>query len=142
MKEQFTDACVFSMHKIIVANFQQTNSHDNASHYQLFTHKRGAGGGERRRERKTLFTHTQYDINIDHRACYFATLTATRPIQNQCVKEVILFEVPSSTEWYFPSQFSPNIFIDISSEISTKIKVLKFHKNEIKDFPHPDQKKQ
>ena len=93
-------------------------------------------------ERKTLFTHTHYDINIDHRACYFATLTATRPIQNQCVKEVILFEVPSSTEWYFPSQFSPNIFIDISSEISTKIKVLKFHKNEIKDFPHPDQKKQ
>lgn len=113
---------------LVITNFLRTNG--------------GRGGGERRRERKTLFTHTQYDINIDHRACYFATLTATRPIQNQCVKEVILFEVPSSTEWYFPSQFSPNIFIDISSEISTKIKVLKFYKNEIKDFPHPDQKKQ
>lgn len=86
---------------------------------------------------KVVYTHSHYDINIDHRACYFATLTATRPVQNQSVKEVISFEVPSSTEWYFPLQFSPNIFIDISGEISTKIKALKFYKNEIKDFPHP-----
>ena len=31
--------------------------------------------------------------------------------KNSNVKEVISFEVPSSTEWYFPQKFSPNIFV-------------------------------
>lgn len=84
-----------------------------------------------------VYTHSPYDINVDHKACYNATLTATRPKKNQRVKQVISFEVSSSTEWYFPTQFSPNIFIDISKEISIKIKALKAYKNEIKKFPHP-----
>ena len=50
---------------------------------------------------------------------------------------MISFEVPSSTEWYFPSKFSPNMFIDINKELSTKIKALSAYKTEINDFPHP-----
>lgn len=85
----------------------------------------------------TIFTHTQYDVNVDHRALYEATITATRPSSNSSVKEIISFEVPSSTEWYFPSKFSPNIFIDISKELPFKLKALKEYKTEIKKFPHP-----
>ncbi len=84
-----------------------------------------------------VYTHSQFDINVDHRALYFATITATRPKKNQNIKEVISFEVPSSTEWYFPASFSPNLFVDISQEIQFKLKALKAYKNELQKFPHP-----
>ena len=84
-----------------------------------------------------VFTHSQHDVNIDHRMIYDATITATRPFSKFKVKEVISFEVPSSTEWYFPSKFSPNMFIDINKELPTKIKALSAYKTEINNFPHP-----
>lgn len=84
-----------------------------------------------------IFTHSQNDINVDHRMLYDATITATRPHSKYQVKEVISFEVPSSTEWYFPAKFSPNMFIDISKELATKIRALSAYKTEIRDFPHP-----
>lgn len=85
----------------------------------------------------TVYTHSQYDVNIDHRILYDATITATRPTPNGNVKEVISYEVPSSTEWYFPSRFSPNIFVDISKELSVKINALMAYKNEVRKYPHP-----
>lgn len=84
-----------------------------------------------------IYTHSEHDINVDHRALYYATITATRPRPNLSVKKVISFEVPSSTEWYFPQKFSPNIFVNIEKELSFKIKALKQYKNEIRKFPHP-----
>jgi len=66
-----------------------------------------------------------------------ATLTATRPQKNSKIKEVISFEIPSSTEWFFPLEYSPNIFVDISKEIKSKFLALKKYKNEIREFPHP-----
>jgi LmbE family N-acetylglucosaminyl deacetylase len=84
-----------------------------------------------------IFTHSPYDVNVDHRSIYHATLTATRPNSSYSVPEVISFEVPSSTEWYFPNNFQPNIFIDISKELKFKLNALKAYKTEIKKFPHP-----
>lgn len=86
---------------------------------------------------ETVYTHSQYDVNVDHRILYNATVTATRPTPKCKVKQVISFEIPSSTEWYFPSSFSPNIFVDISKEIHVKIKALLAYKNEVREFPHP-----
>jgi len=85
----------------------------------------------------TVYTHSKFDINVDHRALYNATLTATRPRNKSNIKDVISFEVPSSTEWDFPSQFSPNIFVDISNELSSKLNALKQYKTELEKFPHP-----
>ena len=84
-----------------------------------------------------VYTHSLHDVNVDHRILYNATLTATRPIVGCKVKEVITFEIPSSTEWYFPASFSPNIFVNIEKELSYKIKALKAYTTEIHDFPHP-----
>ena len=53
------------------------------------------------------------------------------------IKDVISFEIPSSTEWYFPAEFSPNIFVDITKEFTSKTNALKKYKNEIREFPHP-----
>ena len=84
-----------------------------------------------------VFTHSMFDVNVDHRSLYLATLTATRPKKGTKIKKVYAFEIPSSTEWYFPTQFSPNTFVDISNEIKAKIQAIKKYKNELEAFPHP-----
>lgn len=88
-------------------------------------------------EPEIVFTHSDSDLNIDHRIIHNATLTATRPIKSSPVKDVISFEIPSSTEWNFTSSFSPNMFVDISKELKFKLKALSKYENELKKFPHP-----
>ena len=83
-----------------------------------------------------IYTHHFHDLNVDHRTVFNAVMTATRPIRLN-VKEIISFEVLSSTEWNYPMQFSPNYFVDIKSQLSAKIKAMKSYKNEIRNFPHP-----
>ena len=79
-------------------------------------------------------------MNIDHEIVSRAVITATRPKPNFCVKNVLLFETLSSTEWNFnfkKKSFSPNFFVDISKNINTKIKAAKKYKKEINAWPNP-----
>jgi len=84
-----------------------------------------------------IYTHTKNDINVDHRAIFNATITATRPTAKLNVKKVICFEVPSSSEWNFGDTFSPNIFVEIKKELAYKTKAIEAYKTELKKFPHP-----
>lgn len=86
---------------------------------------------------KIIFTHHYNDLNIDHRLAYEATITAARPIFDSNVKSIISFEAISSTDWRKPYKFNPNMYMNISNEIESKIRSLKAYKNEIRDFPHP-----
>lgn len=83
-----------------------------------------------------VYTHHHGDLNVDHRITYEATLTACRPIDNS-VKEIISFEIPSSTEWNYPTSFNPNYFINITKQLDKKIKAMEAYKSEIRKFPHP-----
>ena len=83
-----------------------------------------------------IYTHHYNDLNIDHRVIFNATLTACRPVDS-VVKEIIAFEVLSSTEWNYPAKFNPNYFVNIKTQLSAKIKAMQAYKNEIRDFPHP-----
>jgi LmbE family N-acetylglucosaminyl deacetylase len=88
----------------------------------------------------TIFTHHNGDINRDHRVVFEATMVATRPFPGQRVKQVLLYETVSSTEWGHPSitpSFEPNIFINISETLETKIKAFSYYESEVKPFPHP-----
>ncbi len=84
-----------------------------------------------------IYTTPQNDVNVDHQKVFASTLVATRPYKNSILQEVISYEIPSSTEWFFSSQFSPNVFVDISKEFASKIEAIKAYKNEIREFPHP-----
>tara|TARA_Y100000590_G_scaffold43848_1_gene46706 strand:- start:30233 stop:30943 length:711 start_codon:yes stop_codon:yes gene_type:complete len=83
-----------------------------------------------------IYTSHFGDLNIDHKTVYESVLTACRPI-GLFVKEIITFEILSSTEWSFSYDFQPNYFIEIEKELPKKIKAMKIYKNEIRDFPHP-----
>ncbi len=84
-----------------------------------------------------IYTHYKNDLNIDHKITFDAVLTATRPIENNSVKEIYSFEILSSTEWNYPISFSPNVFFDISTTIEMKLKALSLYKREIRNPPHP-----
>ena len=65
----------------------------------------------------TIFTHYKNDLNIDHRKVFEAVITATRPFKNTFIKNLLSFEITSSTELsYSKNQFNPNFFIDIKDK--------------------------
>lgn len=88
----------------------------------------------------TIFTHHGGDLNIDHSITHRATITATRPITGNCVKQIYTYEVPSSTEWgfgQFNKVFQANVFIDISGTLEKKIEAMEIYETESRRFPHP-----
>jgi len=84
-----------------------------------------------------IFTHYKNDLNIDHKKTYEAVITTTRPIENETVKTIYSFEVLSSTEWNYPTTFSPNVFFDISRTFKKKIEAMACYKSELRNYPHP-----
>ena len=87
-----------------------------------------------------IYTHFPSDLNVDHRLLSEAVLTATRPMPGQGVKKVFFFEVPSSTDWKFGGSehlfFSPNVFVNIESTLSQKMRALAHYQSEMRPFPH------
>ena len=84
-----------------------------------------------------VITHSDNDVNLDHRTVYQASLQSTRPTNENKIKCLLSFEILSSTEWKFKKIFEPNYFYCIDKTINKKIKALKRYKSEIKNFPHP-----
>jgi LmbE family N-acetylglucosaminyl deacetylase len=88
----------------------------------------------------TVYTHHPGDLNIDHVITARAVLTATRPVAGCPVREVYMGEVPSASEWAFQSfapVFRPNVFVDVSETIETKIEAMRRYEGEARAFPHP-----
>lgn len=84
-----------------------------------------------------VFTHSRKDLNVDHRVAYNAVMTATRPVPKESVKRLYSFPIASSTEWNYPTSFSPNYFVDIAGKLSRKIASLKEYSAEMRNYPHP-----
>jgi N-acetylglucosamine malate deacetylase 1 len=91
-----------------------------------------------------VLTHFQEDVNQDHRTVFRAVMVAARPIEGTTVRKLMCFETPSSTEWAPPfagSVFAPNVFVDISNTLSTKLEAMRCyedtHSNEMRPYPHP-----
>ena len=89
---------------------------------------------------KTIYTHYENDLNIDHQIVNKAVITATRPQKKSSVKNIFFYEIPSSTEWKIDTKskiFNPNWFEDISLYKNKKFKALKAYKMELRQWPHP-----
>lgn len=84
-----------------------------------------------------VFTHYENDLNIDHKITYQAVITATRPIENESVKEIYSFEVLSSTEWQYPLSFNPDVYFDIENTLNLKLDAMKCYQSELCLYPHP-----
>ena len=87
-----------------------------------------------------IFTHHFNDLNLDHRVVYDATITAARPLPGSSVSMIASFEIPASTDWKPPYQFKPNLFVNISDELESKVNALNAYHYEIRKSPHPRSK--
>ena len=86
-----------------------------------------------------VYTHYEYDLNIDHYNTFFSTFVASRPNKDFSIKKLLSFEIPSSTDWGVTNNgkiFCPNYFVDISNFTKEKEVLLNQYKFELKDHPH------
>jgi len=85
-----------------------------------------------------IYTHHHGDLNVDHRITHQAVLTACRPQPGNTLREMLTFEVMSSTEWAGAAQpaFVPNVFVDISEHWLKKLKALEAYDLEMRPAPH------
>jgi N-acetylglucosamine malate deacetylase 1 len=89
---------------------------------------------------QVVFTHHIGDVNVDHKKVHEATVVACRPQPSFCVKSILCYEVPSSTEWQMSGkrqEFCPNYFVDISPFLDKKICSLGHYEFEMRASPHP-----
>ena len=87
-----------------------------------------------------VYTHHAGDVNIDHRRIHEAVVTACRPTPGHCVRQLLFFEVASSTEWQPPASgqpaFTPNWFVDVSATLEAKLRALSAYDSEMRPWPH------
>lgn len=86
-----------------------------------------------------VFTHHAGDVNVDHAVLNAAVLAACRPQPGHPVREVVYFEVASSTEWqgaHSARTFCPGLYVDISTTLERKLRALAVYATEMRPFPH------
>ena len=114
-------------------------SDNSMDSYPLLEVVRSIENSKRKIKPDIIYTHSNADLNIDHRIVLNAVLTAFRPCPDENYCEIRLFEVPSSTD-YGNSQvigdFVPNLFIDITDEWKTKKAAINCYKHELRKYPH------
>lgn len=86
-----------------------------------------------------VYTHHHGDANIDHATIAKAMQAVCRPMAGTTIDQVLAFEIPSSSEWSFQhaTAFRPNVFVDASDTIETKMQAMERYVSEVRDFPHP-----
>lgn len=88
----------------------------------------------------TVITHSDRDVNNDHRVVARSVAMATRPVGGSA-PDLLAFETLSSSEWNLSAPFAPQYFEVISSEdVQTKWNALACYETEIREYPHPRSK--
>ena len=81
------------------------------------------------------------DRHIDHRLVFDAVMVATRPVgYGNKISLLAAYETLSETHWNAPhieSNFIPNLVIDITKTIDSKIEALSCFKSQISPYPGP-----
>jgi len=85
-----------------------------------------------------VYAHHFGDLNVDHRKAHEAVMTACRPLPGSSVREIMTFQVMSSSEWRSPGQapFVPNLYVDISNHFDQKRQALEAYALEMRPPPH------
>ncbi len=85
-----------------------------------------------------VYTHHGGDLNIDHQVTCQAVLTAFRPQPMEACREIMSFEVCSSTEWAYSrtDPFLPDTFVDISDYLTRLEEACRCYGAEFRDDPH------
>lgn len=80
------------------------------------------------------------DMQQDHKVIAKAAMVVLRPKYEYKVPIIYSYETLSETEWNIPhaaNTFIPNVFVDISEYIETKLKAMKEYQSQLNNAPNP-----
>ena len=86
----------------------------------------------------TIFVPFIGDIHTDHQLTFLAAMVASRPRDLKAPRRIYAYETLSETNWYAPGitpAFVPNVFIDISATLETKLAAFGLFESQVKPFP-------
>lgn len=88
-------------------------------------------------EPEVVYTHFNGDVHQDHKLLSDCVLIACRPKPESTVKQLLLCEIPASTEWAFGQygDFRPNVFNDVTTFIDLKQEALEMYETETYNYP-------
>lgn len=78
------------------------------------------------------------DIHTDHQIVFTAAMVAARPRHAHAPKQILCYETLSETNWYAPPMtpaFTPNVFVNITDSLATKIEAFRKFESQMRDFP-------
>jgi len=80
------------------------------------------------------------DRHIDHREVFEACLVSIRPSPNcKQLKKILCYETVSETHWaspYIEPNFEPNLWVDITDYLETKLKAAKKYQTQLQAEPY------
>ncbi|MDC1038371.1 PIG-L family deacetylase [Candidatus Marinimicrobia bacterium] len=84
-----------------------------------------------------------YDVHTDHQIIAKALQSTLKWFRYPHIKKVYMYETPSETEFNFVENriFSPNVFVNISQYIDSKIETMIIYDGEMGEFPFPRSEK-
>ena len=88
---------------------------------------------------RTIVTHHDGDLNIDHQITHQAVAISCRPGFADFVRRILAFEVLSSTDWQLSNSssfFRPNFFVNVEETMPKKVEALNAYSVEMRPWPH------
>ncbi len=91
-------------------------------------------------EPQTVFVPFPFDLHEDHRRVFAAASVAWRPTtaMGRRIEAVYAYETPSETHWNahtIEPGFSPNVWMDISDHLSTKLEAFSCFESQVQEPP-------
>jgi|TARA_R100000482_G_scaffold74863_1_gene28834 LmbE family N-acetylglucosaminyl deacetylase len=85
-----------------------------------------------------IFIPNKDDFNMDHKTVYEVCEIAFRRFQDHQPREILMYEIPSSTTQSFNNNFKCNYYEALTAdELQNKIDTFNVYTNEKRDIPNP-----
>lgn len=88
---------------------------------------------------RVVYTHSQADLNLDHRIAGQVALTLFRPGAASPVEEILAFAIPGSDAdgGQLGRPFQPTVFVDVGAGLERKLRAFEAYTSEVREPPHP-----
>lgn len=86
-----------------------------------------------------VFVPFNGDMHSDHQLVFTSALVCSRPGSGWSPTSIYAYETLSETNWnapYLTPNFVPNVFVDISQHLETKLTAMRHYASQLKEFPH------
>ena len=79
------------------------------------------------------------DVHTDHSVVFDATVSCTKWFRHPSINRVLAYETLSETDFSLRAsqKFFPNVFVDVTKHLDSKLEAMDIYKSELGSFPFP-----